>query len=309
MKIQSPSRESLSVIIVNWNSGDHLEKCIRSLLTYSPGAHLVIVDNASTDNSLDFLDHCPLIIHTIPLSRNIGFAAACNLGASKCFSKYLLFLNPDAAVKKNTIGDVLSLMDSPDHQHIGICGVQLYDTSGNLSHSCSRLPTATRLVAMSFGLDKLFPTLEISMRSWDHLSSRYVDQVIGAFFFTRRAVFCELGGFDESFFVYYEEVDYSNRARKAGYKTYYLASTSAFHAGGGTTNKVRDIRLFYVLRSRLIYSRKHFAFCPHILVGISTLTVEMVTRSIHASITGGFPFLYSTLKAYFLLCRYIVMRR
>lgn len=309
MQNQSPSHESLSVIIVNWNSGSHLEKCINSLLTYSPNAHLVIIDNASTDNSLSFLCNYPNIIDTVYLSLNIGFAAACNLGASKCFSKYLLFLNPDAAVRRNSISDVISFMDSPEHQHIGICGVQLYDSFGNLAHSCSRFPTVTRLVATSFGLDKLFHSLEISMKSWDHLSSRCVDQVIGAFFLTRRSIFCELRGFDESFFVYYEEVDYSNRVKKAGYETYYLASTSAFHVGGGTTNSVRDIRLFYMLRSRLIFSRKNFALFGHLLVSVSILVVELAARSIHAFITGGFSFLFSTLMAYYLLYRYIIVRR
>ena len=116
------------------------------------------------------------------------------------------------------------------------------------------------------------------MAEWNHESTRQVDQVIGAFFMVRTSLWEQLNGFDERFFVYYEEVDFSLRARDAGFSSIYLDTAQAFHKGGGTSRQVLDMRLYYSLRSRISYVRKHFATMYVKVLTATFLIVEPLTR-------------------------------
>jgi hypothetical protein len=135
-----------------------------------------------------------------------------------------------------------------------------------------------------FGVDALFPSRRLSalMVEWGHGEDRDVDQLMGSFFLVRQKVYEELGGFDERYFVYYEEVDFSLRARRAGWRSRFLSSASIFHKGGGSSDAVRDLRLFYSLRSRIIYSASHFGPLRFFLVLVASLFVEFLTRETRA---------------------------
>lgn len=275
---------SLDIIIVNWNAGNQLRDCLESITaTGRDGftlSHVVVVDNGSDDGSLDGLDAFSLPLHIIRNRENRGFAAASNQGAAFCDAHYLLFLNPDTRLFKNSLSGPFLFMDNDVNREVGICGVQLVDQKGDIARSCSRFPTLTRFVAQSLGLTKLplFRSAGVRMVDWDHSSSRSVDQVIGAFFFTRRDVFEALCGFDERFFVYFEEVDFSLRAEQVGWKTVYLADAQAFHLGGGTTHQVKSARLFYSLRSRVQYGFKQFPRRKAWLLLVVTILIEPVSR-------------------------------
>jgi GT2 family glycosyltransferase len=159
--------------------------------------------------------------------------------------------------------------------------------------------------AQALGLNKL-PTLRPwghRMEDWDHLSTRQVDHVIGAFYLIRRSAFELLKGFDERFFVYFEDLDLSLRAHLAGLQSIYLASAQAFHAGGGTSRQIKALRLFYSLRSRLQYAFKHFSPLQcWLLVGL-TLFPEPVSRSFFFLLRGGFAEVGNTLRGYVMLYR------
>lgn len=116
------------------------------------------------------------------------------------------------------------------------------------------------------------------MKEWDHSGTRIVEQVMGAFFLVRRRLFESLGGFDDRFFVYFEEVDFSLRARQAGRLSFYLADARAHHTGGGGSQQVRPKRLFYSLRSRIIYGYKHFGSLRATGLFLATLFLEPVAR-------------------------------
>lgn len=267
-------------VVVNWNAGEQLKVCLESLSNQCP---VVVVDNASADGSQKYAENLPCVTF-IQAAQNLGFAKACNLGAQNADAEYILFLNPDAAVFDNTIALALAYLESPEQASVGICGVQLLDESGDVARSCSRFPTPWRCVAHAAGLDRLIPKLGCPMTDWSHDKTRDVDQVIGAFFLVRRPLFKKLGGFDERFFVYYEEVDLSYRAMQAGWRSAYLAEARAFHKGGGTSNQVKALRLFYILRSRLLYAKKHFRLLGLGLVLFTTLAVEPTTRSLLAMV-------------------------
>jgi len=305
---------SVDIVIVNWNAGEHLRACLGSLgACRADGWELrrvVVVDNASSDGSLERAEQAApsLPWQVIRNAENRGFAAACNQGASGCAADLLLFLNPDVVLRDDSLSVPVAFLDQPEHAAVGICGVQLLDESGQVSRSCRRLPGVRDFLAEASGASQLLPGLlpGTRMREWAHDQNARVDQVIGAFFMVRTAVFRDLSGFDERFFVYFEEVDFSLRARQAGWETWYLASGSAFHHGGGCTDQVKAARLFYTLRSRLGYARKHFTLPNAALVVAATLAVEPGTRLVWAAVRRAWSEVPDTVRAYSRLWRDLV---
>jgi GT2 family glycosyltransferase len=293
----------IDIVIVNWNAGDQLSECLSSIQQHGHAEveRVIVVDNASSDESADRLEErFDLPIQIIRNDKNLGFARACNQGARAGSSPYLLFLNPDAEVFKQSISRPLQYMEAETNAQVGICGVQLVDEAGAISRTCARFPSLVRLSAQALGLNKI-PGLGhtgMHMKEWDHSRTSEVDQVMGAFFLIRRKLFEALGGFDERYFVYFEEVDLSFRARALGYKSVYLADTQAFHAGGGTSRQVKAMRLFYSLRSRLVYGFKHF---PHwqawTLVAVIML-IEPITRLIFCALHRDREGMINTLQGY-----------
>jgi len=302
-----PMAADLDIIIVNWNSGIQLRDCLLSIRDYGAGQvrQIIVVDNASVDHSLNEIE---CVAHPVPTrviynTENKGFARACNQGAELSQSKYLLFLNPDARLLNSSLSAPLAFLNQKEHSNVGICGIQLIDETGQICRTCSRFPSSLRFAFQALGLSK-FPRLQSwnhQMVEWDHSATLEVDQVIGAFFFVRADLFHALNGFDELFFVYFEEVDFSYRARKAGYRSVYLADAEAFHAGGGTSQQVKDVRLFYSLRSRLLYGFKHFSLSQVVLLLVVTLLIEPVSRAIFSLARGGIEDLRNTLNAYRML--------
>ena len=295
----------IDIIIVNWNSGEQLHRCLSSIATYGANQinKVVIVDNNSSDESLKYIKCFSLPLEIIKNQRNIGFAAACNQGAAICSAKYLLFLNPDTKLFPGSLSVPLAFMESDNNKQVGICGIQLVRKDGTIARTCARFPTLWRFLAESSGISRIpiFGYTGMHMKEWDHANSQPVDQVIGAFFFVRRALFERLHGFDESFFVYFEEVDFSYRANINGWSSWYLTEAKAFHEGGGTSRQVKDKRLFYSLRSRLLYAFKHLPTWQAILVLFCTLGVEPFTRSLYCALTGNISGIANILKAYKLL--------
>jgi GT2 family glycosyltransferase len=296
----------ITIITVNWNAGHQLRACIDSITQHSHGLvkQTIVVDNGSEDGSETSIEDLTNVT-LIRTGTNLGFGKACNLGAQQAQSDYLLFLNPDAALYADTLPKALAYMQDPANVEVGICGVQLQFETGQLSRSCARFPSTSGFVAHALGVDRFIPRLGHAMTEWDHRQTRVVDQVIGAFFLVRSELFNALHGFDERFFVYFEEVDFSYRARQAGWHSVYLADAQAFHAGGGTSNQVRARRLFYSLRSRLMYAFKHFTLVGAIAVLLATFLIEPVSRSVQALLRRSWSSLEETWTGYSLLWRWL----
>jgi GT2 family glycosyltransferase len=298
--------EKVNSVIVNWNSGSQLRESVDSILVHNrddvPG--IIVVDNGSTDGSAETVEGLPSV-EVIRTGKNLGFAAACNIGARACDSRYILFLNPDTRVEANSLSVPLTFMEQADNGRVGICGIQLVDEQGKVSKTCAQFPTFLRLVSSALGLDKL-PGLKGSgmrMSNWGHQETRQVDQVMGAFFLIRKQVFDTCGGFDERFFEYFEEVDLARRVKLAGSDSWYLADARAFHAGGGTSRHVKAKRLFYSLRSRLLYGFKHFpSWQAWLLVAVTGL-IEPFTRTAWCAVRCDGAGVRQTWSAYRMLWR------
>lgn len=295
----------IDVVVVNWNSGDQVLQCVSSIAQGGEGlARIIVVDNGSTDGSEQLL--LPSNdVELLKAGRNLGFGKACNLGAKGGSAKYILFLNPDAAVFPNSLQSVLDYMEHPDNQSVGVCGVQLKDEHGHVSRSCTRFPTVSGFLAHTIGLDHFIPKLGHFMREWDHASDRSVDHVIGAFYLIRREIFDQLQGFDERFFVYLEDLDLSRRVKANGWRIEFLSSIQAFHKGGGTSDQVKARRLFYSQRSKIIYSYKHFGFLGATSILLSTLLLEPLSRTAISVLRGSFSSVKETWVAYGLLIRWL----
>ncbi len=295
-------RPLVDIIIVNWNSGVQLNQCVDSIIDYGFPLvdRIIVVDNGSTDGSESAVE----ALQSVTLVRagvNLGFGAACNLGATHANSEFLLFLNPDARLFFDTLAKALNFLHRPDNERVGICGVQLVDEEGCIARSCARFPTVSGLVARAIGFDHFIPKLGPTMSEWNHRQTREVDQVIGAFFIVRANIFEMLCGFDERFFVYFEEVDFSRRAWEKGWSSAYLADAQAFHLGGGTSRQVKAKRLFYSLRSRVLYAFKHFSLVGAIVVLLTTLFIEPMSRLVQAVGRFSWVSLRETLSAYRML--------
>jgi GT2 family glycosyltransferase len=300
----------VDVVIVNWNSGRQLAACLASLPAAARGvpiARVVVVDNASGDDSLARVEpgDLSLSIHVNPTNR--GFAAACNQGAALGAAEYILFLNPDVVLDPGSLERAVGRMESPGAAQVGVCGIQLRDARRRVTRSCARLPRARHFWWRALGLAAWRPRAfeGARMLEWDHGASARVDQVMGAFFLVRRALFARLRGFDERFFLYFEEVDFSLRLREAGYTTLFLADAGAFHRGGGTTAGIEALRLFHSLRSRWLYGLKHFGRGELGSLALVTFLVEPAARLARAALRGAPAEARSVASAYRLLARWM----
>jgi len=294
----------IDIIIVNWNSSYLLKNCVDSIINTAGGElvnKIFIVDNNSTDGSLDLLpinDRLEIIKNT----TNNGFAKAANQGFKKSTATYSLLLNPDTKILKNTLFESASFMN--ENPEIDILGIQLLNQNGNVTYTCSRFPSPSALFFDSVGLSKIFPKIfkpSIIMTDWDHLTSRPVDQVMGAYLFIRRSLFSSLGYLDEDFFVYFEDLDFSKRLAETGKRSFFNSEIKAIHIGAGTTSKVKAFRLALLLESRIKYSKKHFNKIGQFLTFIITYFIEPISRPIYFFTLGKFSDAVEVLRGYKML--------
>jgi N-acetylglucosaminyl-diphospho-decaprenol L-rhamnosyltransferase len=286
-------RPSIHVVIVNWNSGTQLRECLLSFATVAADAvalRLSVIDNASTDGSCEGLEGVtstpPAIIRN---PDNRGFGAACNQGAAGSDADYLLFLNPDTRLMAGSLEWPARYLQAPEHSAAGIVGIQLLDADGRVARNTARTPTAWSAVGNSLGLDRLMPSVfpPHFVTEWSHDETQTVDQVMGAYFLVRRSLFDLLDGFDQRFFVYYEDLDFSVRARVRGFSSVYLATAQAFHRGQGTTENATERRMFYFARSKILYALKHFSAFGALAVVVATLTLEPLARMLARPKSAG----------------------
>lgn len=284
---------AVHIVIVNWNAGDHLRQCLKSFASSADDVErierITVVDNGSTDASLRDLDQAAigLPLSVIQNAENIGFAAACNRGALESNAEFLLFLNPDVLLRAGSLGEPIRFLTDAANGAVGIVGIQLLGQDGCVTRSCARRPTWRAMIGQSLGLDRLMPSLfpPHFLLGWDHGDTRPVDQVMGAFYLVRRSMFDALGGFDERFFVYFEDLDMALRAKASGWTSVYLACAQAVHVGGGTTRGIKDRRLFYWWRSRMLYALKHFGVLGGGAVAVATTIAEPIVRAVAALAT------------------------
>jgi O-antigen biosynthesis protein len=240
-----------------------LEQCLLSVLKSSAGLNtqIIVVDNHSTDGSIDYLQPKFPEVKFIANETNTGFSKACNKGLEYGNGEYILFLNPDTIVAEDCFQKCISFFEA--HSDCSALGVKMVDGSGNfLKESKRSFPSPLTSLYKLFGLSVLFPKSKVfSLYHLGHLDKNQdheVDVLAGAFMMIRKEVLEKVGSFDETFFMYGEDVDLSYRIQKAGYKNYYFADTTIIHFKGESTRRgsLNYVKMFYNAMS--VFVRKHY---------------------------------------------------
>jgi GT2 family glycosyltransferase len=266
-----------SVILVSYNTRDILKACLDSLYKNigDRNIEVVVVDNASRDASAEMVaTHFP----TIKLVRsptNLGFAAANNLGFGFANGHYLILLNPDTLLEPNALSIALKHMDA--NPKVGMAGGLLIDRDGTQQPSARQFPSLLNELLVLSGLAARFPKSAFFGRfdrTWaDPLKAAEVDWVPGAFTMIRQDALKSVGGFDERFFLYYEEVDLCRRFKNHGWKILYWPDIVVIHWGGESSKTVENVEftssgsqlVLWRMRSGLLYYRKHHGYITALL--------------------------------------------
>jgi len=255
----------LSVIIVNYNVKYFLEQALLSVEKAIEASKLkveiFVVDNASSDDSVELVEEKFPSVHLIANTENLGFSKANNIALKKAVGRSVLLLNPDTVIEENTFSEVVTFMDN--HPEAGGLGVKMIDGSGNfLPESKRGLPTPSVAFYKLTGLARLFPKSKTfgkyHLSYLDENEIHSIDILSGAFMLIRSEALEKAGLLDEAFFMYGEDIDLSYRIIKAGYKNYYYPHTRIIHYKGESTKKgsLNYVRMFY--KAMKIFADKHF---------------------------------------------------
>ena len=306
----APTVPSADVVIVNWNTGRHLGKCLRSIAVTDRSllrvARVVVVDNASTDDSLRDLTTSDIPLDVVSNSQNRGFAVACNQGAARGDSEFLLFLNPDTELYPDTLRALGQFLRTPAAEGFGVFGALMVDEHGHPQISCSRFPSLCIYAGKMTGLDRLLPALfpPHHLQPEELPLSGRVDQVIGAFFLVRRPLFTELDGFDERYFLYLEEVDFALRARDVGRPCCHVRQARVYHAGQVSSSQLGPWRHYLLLCSRTRYVFRHWTRPRAWLLMAMTLSLELPARMAAALLRRRRADAWATLAVYWKFLRW-----
>jgi GT2 family glycosyltransferase len=252
----------LSVIIVSYNSIELLENCLFSVqkAMQTIDGEIIIVDNNSNDGSKESLPSKFPGVKFIFNNENLGFAKACNQGSKNSSGDHILFLNPDTVLPRTCLKDCISFLKT--HEDAGAVGVRMLDDKGKfLKESKRGLPSPSASFYKLFGLTAVFPGSETIAKYYQgHLpenENNPVEVLSGAFMMIKRTVFEKVKGFDETFFMYGEDIDLSLRISQLGYKNYYLGKISITHLkGGSTTYNKKYVQEFYGAMN--LFVKKHY---------------------------------------------------
>ncbi|WP_407557789.1 glycosyltransferase family 2 protein [Winogradskyella sp. 4-2091] len=243
----------LSVVILNYNVRYFLEACLKSVevAIASIDAEIIVIDNNSSDDSCEMVKQLFPSIKLIENKENLGFSKGNNIGVAEAKGEYLCILNPDTIVAENTFIKLLKFSNAK--QNLGIVGCQLIDGTGNyLPESKRNVPTPK--VALKKVLGKVD---DYYANNIDSDKTGKVDILVGAFMWLKKEVYEAVKGFDESYFMYGEDIDLSYKIKKAGYDNYYFGETTVIHFKGESTFKdAKYAKRFY--GAMQIFYKKHF---------------------------------------------------
>lgn len=282
--------DDVSVVIVNYNTKDILWRCLSNLKTMEDGVKVIVVDNDSNDGSVEMVAREYPGVECVALRENLGLAAGNNVGLSKVKTKYVLFMGSDAFPKPNAISILREYMES--HKDVAISVGEVKLRSGGVDIDTHRgFPTPWVALTHFGGLERLFPRSRLFGGYYlgfkDFTKTQEIDLCTTHFMFTRRKIFSDVGMWDESFFVYGEDVDMCWRVKKAGWKIVLLPESKIVHYKGvsvGTRRETQDITkateetkgkmVAETTRAMMIFYKKHFGdrwYSGLVILGITIM--------------------------------------
>jgi N-acetylglucosaminyl-diphospho-decaprenol L-rhamnosyltransferase len=263
----------LSIIIVNWNVADLLDACLRSIIegpvqvaagdTAHPdqdnlAVEVLVVDSASTDHSLQVLARYPQV-KVLAQSENVGFTRGNNLALREATGRYVMLLNPDTEVIGDALAVLVRYLDR--HPGVGIVGPHTLNTDGTTQSTRRRFPSLLIAMFESTWLQRWAPSKVLRhyyMSDCPDNEIFDVGWVQGSALVARRKVYEEIGGLDEGYVMYSEEMDWCKRANDAGWRSVYVGTAQITHHGGRSSDQIVARRHIYFQQSKVRYFRKHY---------------------------------------------------
>ncbi len=267
----------VSIIIVSWNVCNLLKKCIESIAQFSGiPCEIIIVDNASTDGTADYVKKIPQVsfgnnisFKAICNNKNKGFATANNQGITQSSGDYILLLNPDTELTQNTLAQMVGFFKS--HGDACIAGCAHKNPDNTIQPSVRANPTLSSQLLILLKIHKIFPHLpplkKYFKKDFDYLNTQEVQQVAGSFFMFNRKTLEKIGLLDENFFIWFEEVDYCKRAQDADIKIYYVSYAQIIHHQAQSFGLLYSFTKQKMFNTSLIYYfKKHSSAFSHFIL-------------------------------------------
>lgn len=292
----------LSILIVHYNTPDLLRPMFEHLfqaLSLPDGSkiphEIIVVDNASKLSCEALVTQCAPNAKFIQNTSNVGFGRANNQVLAQSSGRFVLLLNTDAFIAKDSLHKTLAFMNA--QARCGVLGVKLIGRDGSLQPSCRYFPTPLNSFLQRTGLAGFFPSVQLTDNmQWDHAGVRECDWVPGCFYLIRRALIDQVGLFDSRYFMYFEEVDHCKLAKAAGWQVMYFGDTSAVHLGGESAKTEHAVTKHGAqiselqLESELLYFRKHYGLVGvllHLALGAIAATAAGAKRLVFKSPQAG----------------------
>lgn len=278
----------VSIVIVNWNTCDFLRDCLASIDKTVPPLtfETIVIDNGSSDGSAEMVQNEFPSVELISCPENPGFAAANNLGIRRATGRYCVVLNPDTKVLPGAFKTMVDFADS--HPKVGIVGPKLLNGDGSLQMNGRKFPTFVREALGLTRLDRFFPKAYFNMLwgrdDFDQVCE--VDEIMGACMLVRKSAIEQVGMMDERFIMYYEEVDWCLRMKKAGHSIWYLPEACVIHYGGQASAKAGIRKFVMAFDSEYHFFRKHHNIFEAMLLRVLSWTL-IALISLKRSLAGS----------------------
>jgi len=286
-----PSRLDLSVVVVNWNTRDLLAQCLQSMYDTVSGLgfEVIVVDNASADGSTEMVRREFPQARLIENAENVGFARANNQAMAVSQGRYVLLFNSDAIATPNAIQSLVSLADA--EPRTGIVGAQLINPDGSFQASHTPFPTLWQEFLILTGLGRFLRCRWYPSQGPEgEKGPQVVDYVEGACMLARSQAVEEVGGLDEGYFMYAEEVDWCYEMKQAGWQVWYQPAAKVVHFGGGSSQNRRPQREGDLYRSRVRFFRKYYGDRAAWLLKLQIYVFTAIKIAVHGLlrlVSGG----------------------
>jgi GT2 family glycosyltransferase len=282
---------TVSVIIVTWNSAHYIRWCLDAVLSQQVDTRIIVVDNASSDSTIEILRTYGPRITLVTNDRNVGFAVATNQGIELAIGQYLLLLNPDAVLQHQALAAMVELMEA--NPGWGVLGPQLLNRDGSIQPSCREFPRPAHFLYEITGLSTLFPRHPVfgswRMGYFDHRERRRVDQPMGACLLVRRDVARLVGPLDDRRFpMFFNEVDWCYRVRQAGFETWFDPGPQVLHYLGTSIKRARVRMTISSHHSLALFYYKHYSSDPLTWVIIPLIFLTLPFRMLAQWLSESF---------------------
>lgn len=250
----------VSIIIITYNSEKTIKSCLDSIIGRG---EVIVVDNNSSDKTLEQVEKFK-DIKVIKNKENLGFGKGNNLGVQNSSGETLFFLNPDCVVRENSLEKLVDFLDR--NQEIGAVGPKLLNEDGSVLREMSPFPTVVSEIMVLLRLHRVPFFNNLVYPNYDFTKQQEAEHLMGAALMVRRAVFEDVGGFDENFFLWFEETDLLKRIKEKGHKVVYYPDAVVTHLVGQSTKQLNFLKRQTIWNKSLLYYFSKHETWLHILL-------------------------------------------